>query len=211
LLGAAATKGANPGAMCKPFDRRRAGLVMGEGSGIAILEEEKHAIQRGARIYAEVAGYSSTMDAYQVTAPHPQGVGAEKCMRKAIEDAALSPQDIDYINAHGTGTKLNDKVETTAIKNVFQTHAYKIDINSSKSLFGHLLAASGGPEFVFTVLSVQGDILHPTINLINPDPKCDLNYVPNVKKTRRVRTAISNSFGFGGQNASVVVKKYAAN
>jgi len=211
LLGAAATKGANPAEMCKPFDRRRAGLVLGEGCGIAILEEEQHAIQRGARIYAEVAGYSSTMDAYQVTAPHPQGLGAEKCMRKAIEDAALSPQDIDYINAHGTGTKLNDKAETTAIKNVFQAHAYKIDINSSKSLFGHLLAASGGPEFVFTVLSVQGDILHPTINLTHPDPKCDLNYVPNVKKTRRVRAAISNSFGFGGQNASVVVKKYAAN
>ena len=211
LLGAAATKGANPAEMCKPFDRRRAGLVMGEGSGIAILEEEQHALQRGARIYAEVAGYSSTMDAYQVTAPHPQGLGAEKCMRKAIEDAALSPEDIDYINAHGTGTKLNDKAETAAIKNVFQAHANKIDINSSKSLFGHLLAASGGPEFVFTVLSVQGDILHPTINLTHPDPKCDLNYVPNVKKTRRVRAAISNSFGFGGQNASVIVKKYAAN
>lgn len=208
LLNAAAVSSENPGETCRPFDRKRSGLVMGEGAGIAVLEEESRAVKRGAKIYAEVAGYGSTMDAYQVTAPHPQGRGAEYSMRTALKDANLSNDEIDYINAHGTSTKLNDTAETIAIKKVFKEDAYNISISSTKSMTGHLLAASGGPEFVFTALSVNRDEIHPTINLKNPDPKCDLDYVPNVKKTKTVRAAISNSFGFGGQNASIVVRKY---
>jgi 3-oxoacyl-[acyl-carrier-protein] synthase II len=186
------------------------GLVfMGEGAGIAVLEERSHAIKRGATIYAELAGYGSSMDAYQVTAPHPRGGGAELSMRSALTDAHLKPENIDYINAHGTSTKLNDTAETLAIKRVFGDHAYKLSVSSSKSMIGHLLAASGGPEFVYTTLSVYRDEVHPTINLTNPDPKCDLDYVPNVKRSRTVGAALSNSFGFGGQNASIIVKKYA--
>jgi 3-oxoacyl-[acyl-carrier-protein] synthase II len=150
------------------------------------------------------------MDAFKVTAPHPRGAGAENAMRSALDDAGLDTDDIDYINAHGTSTKLNDSAETIAIKNVFQKNAYTLSINSSKSMIGHLLAASGGPEFAYTVLSVSRNEIHPTVNLKNPDPKCDLDYVPNVMRSRNVRAAISNSFGFGGQNASIVVKKYAS-
>jgi 3-oxoacyl-[acyl-carrier-protein] synthase II len=208
LLSAAAVSNENPSEVCRPFDRKRSGLVMGEGAGIAILEEESHAIKRGAAIYAEVAGYGSTMDAYKVTAPHPQGTGAEHAMIKALKDAGMNAEQIDYINAHGTSTKLNDAAETKAIKKVFKEHAQHISINSSKSLTGHLLAASGGPEFVFTTLSVNSDKIHPTINLKNRDPKCDLDYVPNEAREKTVGAAISNSFGFGGQNASIVVKKY---
>jgi 3-oxoacyl-[acyl-carrier-protein] synthase II len=210
LLQAAATGSADPKTVCRPFDRRRSGLVIGEGAGVVILEEERHAVNRKARIYAEVAGYASSMDAYQVTAPHPQGLGAALCMRGALRDAALDPAGVDYINAHGTGTKLNDATETLAIKEVFGKSAYEVAIGSSKSLIGHLMAAAGGPEFVFTVLSVDGDEIHPTINLTQRDPKCDLDYVANVKRFRTVRAALSNSFGFGGQNASIIAKKYAA-
>jgi 3-oxoacyl-[acyl-carrier-protein] synthase II len=209
LLNAAALSPENPGEACRPFDRKRSGLVMGEGAGIAVLEERSHAIKRGATIYAELAGYGSSMDAYQVTAPHPRGGGAELSMRSALTDAHLKPENIDYINAHGTSTKLNDTAETLAIKRVFGDHAYKLSVSSSKSMIGHLLAASGGPEFVYTTLSVYRDEVHPTINLTNPDPKCDLDYVPNVKRSRTVGAALSNSFGFGGQNASIIVKKYA--
>jgi 3-oxoacyl-[acyl-carrier-protein] synthase II len=208
LLNAAAVSSDNPAGICRPFDRRRAGLVMGEGAGIAVLEEESHAVKRGARIYAEVAGYGSSMDAYQVTAPDPKGNGAEKSMSSALADAGLSPEEIDYINAHGTSTKLNDTAETLAIKRVFRDNAHSLSISSSKSMIGHLLAASGGPEFVYTALSVLNNEIHPTINLKNPDPKCDLDYVPNTKKSKTVRAALSNSFGFGGQNASIIVKKY---
>jgi 3-oxoacyl-[acyl-carrier-protein] synthase II len=210
LLQAAATASVEPALLCRPFDRRRSGLVIGEGAGVAILEEESHARQRGARIYAEVAGYGSSMDSYQVTAPHPEGHGAALSMQRAIADAGLSASEVGYINAHGTGTKLNDVAETLAIKRVFKERAYEIPISSSKSLIGHLMAAAGGPEFVFTVLSVHRDEIHPTINLTSPDPKCDLDYVPNVKRTQPVSAALSNSFGFGGQNASIVVKKYIA-
>ncbi|MBI4682262.1 MAG: beta-ketoacyl-[acyl-carrier-protein] synthase family protein [Nitrospirae bacterium] len=208
LLSAAAVSAENPSEVCRPFDRKRSGLVMGEGAGIIILEEESHAVKRGAKIYAEVAGYGSTMDAYKVTAPDPQGTGAEHSMMNALKDADMGIEQIDYINAHGTSTKLNDAAETLAIKKVFKEHAQNISINSSKSIIGHLLAASGGPEFVFTALSVSRDKLHPTINLKNRDPKCDLDYVPDVAKEKTVNAAISNSFGFGGQNASIVVKKY---
>jgi 3-oxoacyl-[acyl-carrier-protein] synthase II len=208
LLQAAATASARPQDLCRPFDRRRSGLVMGEGAGVAILESEGHARGRRARIYAEVAGYGSSMDAYQVTAPHPEGRGAAQAMRRALQDGNLEPSAIDYINAHGTGTKLNDVAETLAIKRVFGEWAHKMAISSSKSLIGHLMAAAGGPEFVYTVLAVHRDEIHPTINLRHPDPRCDLDYVPNVKRARRVRAAVSNSFGFGGQNASIVVTKY---
>ncbi len=209
LLKAAAVSTEDPEKVCRPFDRKRSGLVMGEGAGMVVLEEKSRAVKRGAVILAEVAGYGTTMDAYQVTAPDPRGRGAESSMRKALNDAALNNDGIDYINAHGTGTKLNDIAETTAIKNVFNGHSRNISISSSKSMIGHLLAASGGPEFVYTVLSVYNNKVHPTINLTNPDPKCDLDYVPNVSRKRTVRAALSNSFGFGGQNASIIVKKYS--
>jgi 3-oxoacyl-(acyl-carrier-protein) synthase len=208
LLGAAAVSSQDPSEICRPFDRKRSGLVMGEGAGIAVLEEESLAVRRGARIYAEVIGYSSSMDAHKVTAPHPKGEGAVKSMANALKDAGLKSDDIDYINAHGTGTKLNDSAETMAIKKVFKENAYNIAVNSSKSMIGHLIAASGGPEFVFTTLTVNRDKIHPTINLDNTDPRCDLDYVPNKMRLKIVRAAISNSFGFGGQNASIVVKKY---
>jgi 3-oxoacyl-[acyl-carrier-protein] synthase II len=208
LLQAAATACEDPKAACRPFDRKRSGLVIGEGAGIAVLEDALHARARGARIYAEVAGYGSSMDAYQVTAPHPSGQGAALSMAAALRDADLDAHRISYINAHGTGTKLNDVAETLAIKAVFGEKARQVPISSSKSLIGHLMAAAGGPEFVFTVLSVHTDEIHPTINLTHADSKCDLDYVPNVKRIARVQAALSNSFGFGGQNASILVKKY---
>jgi len=208
LLGAASVSSEDPLTACRPFDRKRTGLVMGEGAGFAVIEEEGHALRRGAKIYAEVAGYGSSMDGYQVTAPHPKGKGAEQSMRLALNDAGMAPDEIDYINAHGTSTKLNDTVETLAIKNLFGSHARKLAVNSSKSMTGHLLSASGGPEFVYTVLSTRHDIVHPTINLTNPDPKCDLDYVTEGKRAMLVRAGLSNSFGFGGQNASIIVRKY---
>ncbi|MGA2402684.1 MAG: beta-ketoacyl-[acyl-carrier-protein] synthase family protein [Syntrophobacteraceae bacterium] len=208
LLGSAAVSKLEPESLCRPFDRKRSGLVMGEGAGIAALEDESHALDRGARIYAEVAGYASTMDAWRLTAPHPEGQGAEGCMSRALADSGMGPEEIDYINAHGTSTKLNDLAETIAIKKVFGGCAGQLAISSSKSLTGHLLAGSGGPEFVFTVLSVARDQIHPTINLSNPDPGCDLDYVPNAGRQKVVRAALSNSFGFGGQNATIVVRKY---
>ena len=208
LLGAAATSQDAPALVCRPFDRKRSGLVMGEGAGMVVLEEESHAKRRGVRIYGEVAGYGSSIDAYQVTAPHPMGRGAEQSMRAALDDAGLGVHEIDYINAHGTSTKLNDTMETLAIKNVFKEYAGRIAVSSSKSMIGHLLAAAGGPEFVYTVLSVYTDEVHPTINLSTRDPRCDLHYVANRKVSKKVRAALSNSFGFGGQNGSIIVKKY---
>lgn len=209
LLGSAAVSPMEPELLCRPFDRRRSGLVMGEGAGVAVLEEESHALARGARIYGEVAGYASTMDAYRLTAPHPEGRGAEQAMKGALADAGMEPEEIDYINAHGTSTKLNDTAETAAIKKVFGQGASRLAVSSSKSLLGHLLAASGGPEFIFTALSVDRDQIHPTLNITTPDPRCDLDYVPDVKRSKLVRAALSNSFGFGGQNATIVVRKYA--
>jgi 3-oxoacyl-[acyl-carrier-protein] synthase II len=210
LLSAASTSKDVPETLCRPFDRKRSGLVMGEGAGVVILEEETHALKRGARIYAEVGGYGASLDAHQVTAPHPQGRGAEQSMRAALKDSGLQPEEIDYINAHGTSTKLNDGIETLAIKKVFGDHARKMAISSTKSLIGHLLAASGAPEFAFTVLTVARDKVHPTLNLTHPDPKCDLDYVPRQGRSQKVRAALSNSFGFGGQNGSIIVKKYVS-
>lgn len=209
LLGSAAVSKTEPDRLCRPFDRKRSGLVMGEGAGMAVVEDETHALDRGARIYAEIAGYASTMDAWRLTAPHPEGQGAAVAMSRALADSGIAPDRIDYINAHGTSTKLNDLAETVAIRKVFGQHADQVAISSTKSLIGHLLAGSGGPEFVFTVLSVARDEIHPTINLSNPDPKCDLDYVPNVSRQKVVRAALSNSFGFGGQNAVIAVRKYS--
>jgi 3-oxoacyl-[acyl-carrier-protein] synthase II len=208
LLGAAAVSPGNPEQLCRPFDRKRSGLVMGEGAGLVVLEEAAHASRRGARIYAELRGYGSSLDAFRLTAPHPEGVGAIQSMAAALRDAGLKPSEVDYVNAHATGTKLNDYTETLALKAVFGEHARHLAISSSKSMIGHLLAASGGPEFIFTVLSVQHDRVHPTINLIHPDPKCDLDYVANVERAMPVRAALSNSFGFGGQNATVAISKF---
>jgi len=191
-----------------PFDKKRDGFVMGEGSGIVVLETLDHALARGAKIYAEVFGYGASGDAYHLSSPAPEGEGAQRAMSMALETAGRAPSDIDYINAHGTSTELNDKLETAAVKKVFGEHAYKMNISSTKSMTGHLLGASGGIEFVATVMSVKTDIIHPTINYEDPDPELDLNYTPNTAVKRTVKYAISNSFGFGGHNASLLVGKY---
>lgn len=208
LLNAASTSRADPQTVCRPFDIKRSGLVMAEGAAVAVLEDHSRAAARGAKAYCEVVGYGSSLDAYQLTRPHPEGRGAVQSMRAALDDANLDIDAIDYINAHGTGTKLNDVIETVGIKQLFGARAHDIPVSSSKSMIGHTLAASGAPEFVLTVLTVARDEIHPTINLTHPDPECDLDYVPGVKRGRVVNAAISNSFGFGGQNASVVVRKY---
>ncbi len=208
LLTAASVSSGGTKTACRPFDRKRNGLVVGEGAGFLVLEALPHAQERGAHIYAEMAGYGSTMDAFRATAPDPRGLGAARAMQHALDDAGLGIGDIDYINAHGTGTRQNDISETNAVKKVFGAQATKLCVSSSKSMIGHLMAASGGPECIYTVLTVQNDEIHPTLNLRNTDPKCDLDYVPNVKRKRVVRAALSNSFGFGGQNASIAVRKY---
>lgn len=192
----------------RPFDKDRNGFVMGEGAGTIILEELNHAIDRGAKIYAEISGIGLTGDAYHITAPAPGGEGAVRSMREAILDAGLKPEDIDHINAHGTSTPYNDVNETKAIKTVFGEHAYKLIVNSTKSMTGHLLGAAGGIEAIATVLAVYNDLIPPTINLTNPDPECDLNYSPLVATKKTVRAAISNTFGFGGHNASLLFRKF---
>jgi 3-oxoacyl-[acyl-carrier-protein] synthase II len=192
----------------RPFDLDRDGFVMGEGAGILVLEELGHALARGAKIYAEMAGYGMSADAYHVSAPDPEGEGAMSCMRMALQYAGMAPEDVDYINAHGTSTKLNDLSENKAIKNVFGQHAYKLAISSTKSMTGHLLGAAGGMEAIFAVLTIQNGIIPPTINYETPDPECDLDYVPNTARKAKVRAAISNSFGFGGTNACLAFKAY---
>ncbi|MBM4033500.1 MAG: beta-ketoacyl-ACP synthase II [Planctomycetes bacterium] len=191
----------------RPFDRERDGFVMGEGAGILVFEELDHARARGARIYAEVLGFGATCDAYHITAPEPEGTGAARSMAIAIRDAGLAPPDVAYVNAHGTSTPLNDAMETRAMKRVFGGHARKLAINSTKSMIGHLLGASGGVELIQTALSVAHDIVPPTINYENPDPECDLDYVPNAAREMKVPVAMCNSFGFGGHNASILVGK----
>jgi 3-oxoacyl-[acyl-carrier-protein] synthase II len=195
----------NPQAASRPFDKGRDGFVLSEGAGILVIEELEHARKRGAPIYAELLGTGNTSDAYNITAPHPDGIGAARAMQLALKDAKLNPSDIDYINAHGTSTELGDACETLALKNVFGAHARKLAISSTKSMIGHLLGASGGVELIATVLSIKHGIVHPTINLDTPDPACDLDYVPNVARKMPVRYALSNSFGFGGHNATLVV------
>ncbi len=198
----------DPKTASRPFDKNRDGFVMGEGAGIVILEELEHALARGARIYAEIVGYGSTGDAYHITQPAPGGEGGVRAMRQAIEDGGLQPNDIDYINAHGTSTEYNDKFETLAIKEVFGPHANTLAISSTKSMTGHLLGAAGGIEAIFSVLAIKEGIVPPTINYETPDPECDLDYVPNVARKMEVRAALSNSLGFGGHNATIIFKKY---
>lgn len=192
----------------KPFDKNRDGFVMGEGAGMVILETLDHALARGAKIYAELAGYGASDDGYHMTAPEPEGKAAVLAMEKAIADAGISKDEVDYINAHGTSTPLNDKTETFAIKKVFGERAYKIPVSSTKSMTGHLLGAAAGVELAATVLSMNAGFIHPTINYETPDPECDLDYVPNTAREQQINCAISNSLGFGGHNATVVIKKY---
>lgn len=200
---------ADPKGASKPFDKKRDGFVMGEGAGILVLEEYEHAKKRGADIISEVVGYGSTCDANHITAPAPKGEGAQRAMAMAISSAQILPRDIGYINAHGTSTPLNDKQETEAIKEVFASHAYKLMVSSTKSMTGHLLGAAGGVEAVFTVMALKTGIIPPTINLHDPDPECDLDYVPNKAKEAKINYALSNSFGFGGTNGVIVLKRFA--
>jgi len=204
------TRNNEPERASRPFDRDRDGFLMGEGSGMVVLESLEHAQRRGAHIYAEFAGYGMSGDAHHITAPAPGGEGAIRAMALAIKDAGLKPEDIDHINAHGTSTDLNDKFETMAIKTLFGERAKKIAVSSNKSMVGHMLGAAGAVEFISTVLAVKNDIVPPTINLENPDPECDLDYVPGNARKMLVRAAISNSFGFGGHNAVIAAKKYKA-
>jgi 3-oxoacyl-[acyl-carrier-protein] synthase II len=198
----------NPGQASRPFDAKRSGFVMGEGAGLVILETEEHAKARGAKIYAELAGYGATDDAYHITAPSPEAKAAVRTFKLALEDAHVNPNEVDYINAHGTSTQLNDKTETKAIKMFFGERAKQIPISSTKSMTGHLLGAAGGVELIATLLSMENKTIHPTINYQNPDPECDLDYVPNTPRKAEIKCAISNSLGFGGHNAVLVVKKY---
>lgn len=208
-LKALSTRNEQPQKASRPFDRERDGFVMGEGAGIAILETLEHAKKRNASIYAEVIGYGMSADAYHITAPDPEGDGAARAMMAAITDAGISPEEVSYINAHGTSTPLNDKVETKAIKKVFGHHSKKIPVSSTKSMTGHLLGAAGGVEFVACCLAITHSSIPPTINYENPDPDCDLDYVPNEARRAEVRVALSNSLGFGGHNATLIVKRFA--
>jgi 3-oxoacyl-[acyl-carrier-protein] synthase II len=205
---ALSTRNEDPEKASRPFDRDRDGFVVGEGSGIMILESLDHALERGAKIYAEVVGYGMSGDGYHMTAPPPNGEGAARCMQSALEDAGIQPEQIDYINAHGTSTPLNDLYETRAIKLAFGEAAYKVAISSTKSMTGHLLGGAGGVETVVSALTIQDGIVPPTINFENPGKECDLDYVPNTARKMEVTYAMSNSFGFGGTNASLILKKY---
>ena len=203
---AVSTRNDEPEKASRPFDRDRDGFVMSEGSGIVILEEMEHALNRGARIHAEVVGSGMSSDAWHITAPAEGGAGAVQCIQAALRDAEISPDAVDYINAHGTSTSLNDLSETLAIKKVFGDRAYKIPVSSTKSMTGHLLGAAGGVEAIYTILTMQRGLIPPTINLENPDPECDLDYVPNQVRPAKVRIALSNSFGFGGTNGTLLFK-----
>ena len=208
LLGALSTWQGDPGAASRPFDRKRDGFVLGEGAGLLILEELEHARARNAPIRAEVVGYGSSSDGFRFTDMHPEGLGAARCMRAALASAGLEPEAVDYINAHGTSTPLNDRIETMAIKRVLGEHAYRVPVSSNKSQLGHLICAAGGIELILTVLTLQRCVLPPTINLEHPDPECDLDYVPNRCRPAEPRVAMSNSFGFGGQNGTLVVRRW---
>ncbi|HBE36727.1 MAG TPA: beta-ketoacyl-[acyl-carrier-protein] synthase II [Cyanobacteria bacterium UBA11368] len=206
---ALSTRNDDPAHASRPFDRDRNGFVMGEGAGILLLEELEHALSRGARIYAEIVGYGMTCDAYHMTAPVPGGEGAARAMQMAMKDGGITPEQVSYINAHGTSTPANDVTETKAIKKALGDAAYKVAISSTKSMTGHLLGGSGGIEAVAAVMAIANDQLPPTINLENPDPECDLDYVPNHSRAQKVDVVLSNSFGFGGHNVTLAFKKYS--
>jgi 3-oxoacyl-[acyl-carrier-protein] synthase II len=208
LLTALSTRNDDPAGASRPFDLHRDGFVLGEGAGMLVLEDLQHARRRGATIYAELTGYGSTADAYRVTDSHEEGRGAIACVAGALKDSGLSPEDIGYVNAHGTSTKVNDSVETLAIKKVLGGHAYRVPVSSSKSMLGHLIAAAGAVELITCVEALRRSVVPPTINYTTPDPECDLDYVPNQARERRFRHALSNSFGFGGQNVSLIVSKF---
>jgi len=199
---------AEPEKASRPFDKTRSGFVMGEGAGVVLLESLEHAEKRGAHIYAEIVGYGSNSDAFHITSPAPGGAQAAKCMQIALKDAKLAPESVDYINAHGTSTHLNDETETAAVKTVFGDHAYKLAMSSIKSMTGHLLGAAGGIECIATALTIENDIMPPTINYEVPDEGLDLDYVPNKSREKVVNVALSNSLGFGGHNACLILKKY---
>jgi len=206
---AMSTEKENPEQGCRPFDKRRSGFVMGEGAGVLVLESLEHAEARGARIYAELAGYGSSSDAYHITTPIPGGAGAARAMRLALKDAGINAEDVDYINAHGTGTGPNDATETAAIKTVFGSHASKVAISSTKSMTGHLMGAAGAIEAVICAFAIDRGAIPPTTNYGEPDPECDLDYVPNNARKQEVNVSMSNSLGFGGHNATIVLKKFA--
>jgi 3-oxoacyl-[acyl-carrier-protein] synthase II len=208
LLGTLSTRNDEPQRASRPFDLDRDGFVIGEGAGVLVLEELGHALRRGARIYAELAGYGSSSNSYRLTDTPPDGKGGDTAMLSALEDAGLDASDVDYINAHGTATLLNDRSETLAIKHVFGQRAHSIPVSSSKSMIGHLVCASSAAELIITVMAVKENIIPPTINLERPDPLCDLDYVPNMARRQELGAALSNSFAFGGQNASLVVAKF---
>jgi 3-oxoacyl-[acyl-carrier-protein] synthase II len=207
----ALSKHPDPADASRPFDKTRDGFVIAEGSGMLVLEELEHAQRRGATIHAEILGYGTTDDAFHVTAPMASGEGAQMAMKKALRSANLTVNDIDYINAHGTGTPLNDSSETKAVKGMFGEKAYDIPISSTKSVTGHMLGAAGSAEAIFSILAIQTHTIPPTINLRTHDPECDLNYVPNHSISRKVDRVMSNSFGFGGHNAVLVIGKYEQN
>ena len=205
---ALSTRNDQPEKACRPFDKERDGFIMAEGAGVIVLEELEHAKARGAKIYAELVGYGATCDAYHITAPAENGEGGARAMKMALDDASLTPSEIDYINAHGTSTPLNDKNETAAIKTVFEDYAYKININSTKSMVGHTLGAAAGIEAIVCSLSLKHSLIHPTINLENPDPDCDLNYTTSGVVSKDLHAVLSNSLGFGGHNGVTIFKKF---
>jgi 3-oxoacyl-[acyl-carrier-protein] synthase II len=206
--GALSTQNDDPQRACRPFDKNRNGFVSGEGAAVMVVETEEHARQRGARIYAEVASGAVTGDAYHITAPDPSGDGAARAMRRALENARMPPEEIDCIFAHGTGTLLNDAVETKAIKKVFGDHAYRLAVSATKSMVGHIMGAAGAISALAAVLAIRDGVIPPTINYETPDPECDLDYVPNVARKQEVNATMINGFGFGGQNVAVIIRKY---
>ncbi len=205
---ALSTRNDEPEKASRPFDKDRDGFVMGEGAGILVIEELEHAKRRGANIYCELVGYGLGADAYHMTSPLPEGEGASRCMQMALNHAMINPQEVDYINAHGTSTPIGDICETKAVKRALGEHAYKVLVSSTKSMTGHLLGAAGGVELAASVLTIKHGVIPPTINLDEPDPECDLDYVPKVAREAKVRVAMSNSFGFGGHNATLIIKEF---
>ncbi len=210
VMGALSTRNDDPERASRPFDADRDGFVFAEGAGVMVLERLEHALARGASIYAEVAGYASSSDAFHIAQPDPEGLGAQRAMQWALDDAGISPEEVDYVNAHGSSTPLNDKIETFAIKAVFGDHAYNLAVSATKSMIGHAMGGAGAIESIATAMTLKEGLIHPTINLETPDPDCDLDYVPGTARSAEVQVALKNAFGFGGQNACLVLKRWQA-